>query len=88
MAARPGAAGAEAVRFERRVSWRPGAEGAPRVGWGPEGVEVVVLVVWVAWFARGAMRRDCEVVRWAAFGVYRRVLSWGGGDWEGRVHVP
>lgn len=34
-------------RFERRVSWTPGAEGA-------EGARVV----WFAWFAAGTMRRD------------------------------
>ena len=39
------------VREERRVSWMPGAEGAPPV------VELV-LVVEVAWLEEGAMRRD------------------------------
>lgn len=41
------------VREERRVSWMPGAEGAP--------LEVLeeVLVVEVAWEDGGAMRRDC-----------------------------
>ena len=40
-------AGAERFRLWRRVSWTPGAEGAPRV----EGVVVVVLL-------EGTMRRD------------------------------
>jgi hypothetical protein len=40
-------AGAERFRLWRRVSWTPGAEGAPRV----EGVVLVVAVV-------GVMRRD------------------------------
>jgi hypothetical protein len=40
-------AGAERLRLWRRVSWTPGAEGAPRV----EGVVVVVVLV-------GMMRRD------------------------------
>lgn len=39
------------AREERRVSWMPGAEGAPPV------VELVLLVE-VAWFEEGAMRRD------------------------------
>ena len=41
-------AGAERLRLWRRVSWTPGAEGAPRFA----GVEVVVVVA-------GTMRRDC-----------------------------
>ena len=40
---------------ERRVSWRPGAEGAPLV------VEEAVVVE-VEWEDGGAMRRDCERV--------------------------
>lgn len=40
-------AGALRERFERRVSWTPGAEGAPMAGW------VVVAGVVV-----GTMRRD------------------------------
>jgi len=40
-------AGAERLRLWRRVSWTPGAEGAPRV----EGVVLVVV-------AAGVMRRD------------------------------
>ncbi len=43
-------------REARRVSWRPGAEGAPReresFAWR------VVLEVLVGWAAGGAMRRD------------------------------
>ena len=39
------------AREERRVSWMPGADGAPRV------VESVLLVE-VAWLEGGAMRRD------------------------------
>lgn len=39
------------AREERRVSWMPGAEGAPPV------VELVLLVE-VAWLEGGAMRRD------------------------------
>lgn len=42
------------AREERRVSWMPGAEGAPPV------VELVLLVE-VAWFEEGAMRRDMAV---------------------------
>ena len=45
----------EFCREVRRVSWRPGAEGAPR---GRVAFEVV-LVVLVAWEEGGAMRRDC-----------------------------
>jgi hypothetical protein len=46
------AEGSELVEDEevRRVSERPGAEGAPRS---------VALVVDVGWDAGGAMRRDC-----------------------------
>ncbi len=39
-------------REERRVSWRPGAEGAPLA-------VVEVVVVEVEWEDGGAMRRDC-----------------------------
>lgn len=47
------------VMLSRRVSGRPGAEGAPFDGWGREmGMRVVVLVVWVAGVVWGAMRRD------------------------------
>ena len=38
---------------ERRVSWRPGAEGAPL------GVVEVVVVVEVEWEDGGTRRRDC-----------------------------
>lgn len=38
------------ARLERRVSWTPGAEGAPREG-----------RVEVGWAEGGAMRRDWEV---------------------------
>lgn len=50
--------GGGAVREERRVSWRPGAEGAP--------LEVVeeVFVVEVVWAVGGAMRRDWGGVSW------------------------
>ena len=56
-----------AAREERSVSWRPGAEGAPRSGVSvldvgvrvEESLEVVVLVVEVGWAAGGARRRDC-----------------------------
>jgi hypothetical protein len=40
--------GAGEVRFWRKVSGRPGAEGAPFEGWGPEG-EREVLVIWEGW---------------------------------------
>lgn len=50
------------VRLARKVSCRPGAEGAPRVG----GVVVleweVRLVVVLGWADGGAMRRDWEGV--------------------------
>ena len=39
------------VREERRVSWMPGAEGAPPA------VELVLFVE-IAWLEGGAMRRD------------------------------
>lgn len=54
--------GAWAVNLVRRVSGRPGAEGAPFEGRGREmGIcwRVVVLEVWVGWFGWGAIRRDC-----------------------------
>lgn len=54
--------GAWAVILVRRVSGRPGAEGAPLEGCGREmGIcwRVVVLVVEEGWFEGGAMRRDC-----------------------------
>lgn len=44
-------AGVLSARLERRVSWTPGAEGAPR--------EAVVLVVWAV---VGTMRRDLAVL--------------------------
>ena len=64
--------GAGEVRFARRVSWRPGAEGAPLVS-GVEEVEVWVVrfVVEEGWVAGGAIRRDCvfdfgvSEVRWS-----------------------
>lgn len=40
-------AGVERLRFARRVSWTPGAEGAPRLAWVVEGL-----------LAAGTMRRD------------------------------
>lgn len=47
-------------REARRMSWTPGAEGAPLFRCGTE----AVLEVWVALEAGGAMRRDClEVSR-------------------------
>lgn len=55
VAERPGAVGAGEVRLLRRVSGRPGAEGAPVVGWG---AVVVVFEVVVEWVEGGAMRRD------------------------------
>jgi hypothetical protein len=48
-------AGAERERLWRRVSWTPGAEGAPRT----DGVEVMVVVV-------GIRRRDWLLVSWWA----------------------
>ena len=46
-------------RFARRVSWMPGAEGAPRLGFDADrDVWVVRLVVEVGWAEGGAMRRD------------------------------
>lgn len=57
--------GAWAVILFRRVSGRPGAEGAPLEGRGRlMGISwrVVVLVVDVGWLAGGAMRRDCIFV--------------------------
>jgi len=61
----PELAGGGAVMEERRVSWMPGAEGAP--------LEVAeeVFVVEEEWLDGGAMRSDCRrrvsrriVVRW------------------------
>ncbi len=54
---------------ERRVSGRPGAEGAPlwRLVWLVPFVEVLeVLEVVVGWDEGGAMRRDCTKgwMRW------------------------
>ena len=46
------------VREERRVSWRPGAEGAPRESSEVDEDFVEVLVVDVGWEAEGTMRRD------------------------------
>ena len=45
------------VREWRRVSWRPGTEGAPRSRVLVDFVEV--LVVDVGWESWGVMRRDC-----------------------------
>lgn len=46
-------------RFARRVSWMPGAEGAPfEVGAWFEGAEVVRFVVVVGWEGEGVIRRD------------------------------
>jgi hypothetical protein len=54
--------GAWRVMLLRRVSGRPGAEGAPLVGWGAVMLEVkfrpVLLSVWEAWFDDGVKRRD------------------------------
>ena len=51
-------------RFERRVSWRPGAEGADGVV-AVEGVRVVRLVVEVGWAVEGTRRRDWrERISW------------------------
>jgi len=46
-------------RLVRRVSWRPGAEGA-------EGLLLFVLVV--VWAAGGAIRRDCWMLKWISWG--------------------
>lgn len=53
-------AGAERLRLWRRVSWTPGAEGAPRA----RGVWWVVLVV-------GMMRRD-----WVKWSVCWQIEEW------------
>ena len=69
-----GPEGAGWVIFSRRVSGRPGAEGAPLDGRGRQmGIcwRVEVLVVEVGWLAGGAMRRDC---------VFVSVIE---GDWIG-----
>ena len=42
--------GRSGSRFERRVSWRPGADGAPLFD--------DVLVLEVGWLEGGAMRKD------------------------------
>ena len=47
--------GEAGVREDRRVSWRPGADGAPL-----EVDEEMVLFVEVEWLEWGAMRRDCR----------------------------
>lgn len=59
------------ARFARRVSWMPGAEGAPFA----EGTEVLAVrfVVMVGCEDWGIMRRDCEVLG----GVLE-----GGGFWR------
>lgn len=51
----PELVGGGAVREERRVSWMPGAEGAP--------LEVAeeVFVVEEEWLDGGAMRSDCSL---------------------------
>ena len=59
-------AGEAAAREARRVSWRPGAEGAPVVR-ALAGVERVRLVVEVGWAEEGAMRRACG--GWGVSGV-------------------
>ena len=46
-------------RLERRVSWMPGADGAPLER--ALGVELLRFVVEVGWVEEGAMRRDCRV---------------------------
>ena len=48
-------AGVLRARLARRVSWTPGAEGAPRLGW-----------VAVGWAAVGTIRRDCSC--WISLG--------------------
>lgn len=45
-------------RFERRVSWMPGAEGAPVVFDAGEFVERLEVEVEVRWEAGGTMRYD------------------------------
>lgn len=57
----------------RRVSGRPGAEGAPRV-MGSVAVVLVleVLVLVVAWEGWGVMRRDCDC---GGFGQYGSLAS-------------
>ena len=65
-----GPEGAGAVILLRRVSGRPGAEGAPLEGRGRlMGISwrVEVFEVDVGWFAGGAMRRDCLCQRWHPF---------------------
>lgn len=57
--------------LSRRVSGRPGAEGAPFDGCGSEiGIcwRVLVLSVWEGWLDWGAMRRDWGVVSWFLHG--------------------
>jgi hypothetical protein len=71
-------AGAERLRLWRRVSWTPGAEGAPRV----EGVVVVVLL-------EGTMRRDCEgVLVGCVVGLEVMVVREGGRTIVSLVVVP
>jgi hypothetical protein len=77
------AEGSEVVEVDkevRRVSERPGAEGAPRS---------VALVVEVGWAAGGAMRRDClreGRVRWAAlWGRNGGVVRKGAYHFDGTV---
>ena len=63
-------------RFERRVSGRPGAEGA--VWWREGEVEVVVrFVVEVGWVVEGVMRRDW----WEGEGLVE-VVGGGRGEWR------
>jgi hypothetical protein len=52
-----GPRGAWRVMLLRRVSGRPGAEGAPFETW-DDGTREVVFVVEVGWEAGGAIRRD------------------------------
>lgn len=60
--------GAERERLDRRVSWTPGAEGAPRVG----GVDLEVE-------AEGVMRRACGQVSVSGLEWLGRLRAWGAG---------
>jgi len=64
--------GVERERLERRVSWMPGAEGAPRV----DDVDLEVLV-------EGVMRRACGCVRTGEMAVLWEIM----GTQEGRTIV-
>lgn len=50
----------------RSVSWRPGADGAPRsrsLLFVDESLDVLVLDVLVGWVDEGARRRDCRMMK-------------------------